>query len=58
MPAEYVYQYTLDDTADVCFEVNDLDLNRDPDCPVEFPFDVLIIVNGNVYLKNWKIQLS
>ena len=58
MPVEYVYEYTVDDTADVCFEVNDLDLNLDPDCPVEFPFEVLIIVNGNVYFKNCMIQLS
>ena len=51
MPMEYVYEYTLDDIAEVCFVVNDWDLNLDPDCLVEFPFEVLLYVNGNVCLK-------
>ena len=46
MPKEYVYEYTLNDEADVCFVVADGDLNLD--CPVEFPFEVLLFVYGNV----------
>ena len=55
---DFMYEYTVDDIAEVCIGVTDLELDLIPDCPVEFPFDVLLSANGNVYLKLWKIELS
>ena len=50
---EDVYEYKLSETADVCFMVASSDPNAD--CPVEFPFEAKLLINGNVWLNLWKI---
>ena len=49
---EDVYEYKLSETADVCFMVASSDPNAD--CPVEFPFEAKLLINGNVWLNLWK----
>ena len=49
---EDVYEYKLSETADVCFMVAGSDPNAD--CPVEFPFEAKLLINGNVWLNLWK----
>ena len=49
---EDVYEYKLSETADVCFMVVSSDPNAD--CPVEFPFEAKLLINGNVWLNLWK----
>ena len=49
---EDVYEYKLSETADVCFMVASSDPSAD--CPVEFPFEAKLLINGNVWLNLWK----
>ena len=49
---EDVYEYKLSETADVCFMVASSDPNAD--CPVEFPFEAKLLINGNVWFNLWK----
>ena len=49
---DYEYEFKLNETADVCFVVDSSDPNAD--CPVEFPFEAKLLINGNVWLNLWK----